>query len=158
MWHALHRGLANVMRLVWKRNGASSNSLVTVICLLPEDQDRSLMIDLCQRNHWEVFFAASREQAEWALQELKPQIMLFDRDIAGPRWREFVAGFAAGSGGACIMLVSKVIDDNLWNDLVSSGGYEVLRKPLRDDEVSRAVRMAWSYWSSAVKRAASVKR
>ena len=55
------------------------------------------------------------------------------------------------------MLVSKLIDDNLWNDLVSSGGYEVLRKPLRDDEVSRAVRMAWSYWSSAVNRASSFK-
>jgi DNA-binding NtrC family response regulator len=158
MWHALHRALANVTRLVSKQDEASSSPLVTVICFLPEDQDRSLMIDLCQRNHWEVFFAASREQAEWALQELKPQIMLFDREVAGPDWREFVAAFAARSGGVCIMLVSRVIDDNLWNDLVSSGGYEVLRKPLRDDEVSRAVRMAWSYWSSALKRAASVRR
>jgi len=158
MWRALHRALANVTRLVSKRDGASSRPLVTVICFLPQDQDRSLMMDLCRRNQWEVFFAVSREEAEWALQELKPQIMLFDRDVAGPNWREFVTRFAARSGGACIMLVSKVIDDNLWNDLVSSGGYEVLRKPLRDDEVSRAVRMAWSYWSSAAKRAASVKR
>jgi hypothetical protein len=58
----------------------------------------------------------------------------------------------------CIMLVSKVIDDYLWNELVSNGGYEVLRKPLREEEVSRAVKMAWTYWSSAMKRAASLKR
>ena len=56
------------------------------------------------------------------------------------------------------MLVSKVIDDYLWNELVSNGGYEVLRKPLREDQVSRAVRMAWSYWSSAAKRVSSSKR
>jgi response regulator RpfG family c-di-GMP phosphodiesterase len=158
MWHVLHAALANLTRLRRKREEGSSDPLVTVICLLDENQDRSLMTDLCRRNKWELFFAAEREEAERVLQELKPQIMLFDRDIAGRDWREFVTGFAAASTGACIMLVSKVIDDNLWNDLVSNGGYEVLRKPLREEEVSRAVKMAWSYWSSAVKRASSVAR
>ena len=55
------------------------------------------------------------------------------------------------------MLVSKVIDDYLWSELVANGGYEVLRKPLREDEVFRSVRMAWSYWSSAAKRVLSSK-
>jgi DNA-binding response OmpR family regulator len=151
MWPALHR-------LVWKRKEASSNPPVTVICFLSEEQDRSLMTDLCRRQRWDVFFSATRQEAGHALQELKPQIMLFDRDLAGQDWREFVTCFAAASGGTCIMLVSKVIDDSLWNELVSNGGYEVLRKPLREEEVSRAVKMAWTYWSSAVKRAASLKK
>ena len=109
------------------------------------------MTELCKRNKWELFFATKREEAERFLRELKPQIMLFDRDLAGPDWREFVAGFAAATSGVCILLLSTVIDDNLWNDLVSNGGYELLRKPLREEEVSRAVRMARSYWSSTVK-------
>ena len=61
MWRALHRALANVTRLVSKRDGASSRPLVTVICFLPQDQDRSLMMDLCRRNQWEVFFAVRDE-------------------------------------------------------------------------------------------------
>jgi FixJ family two-component response regulator len=154
MWH----GLANVARLVWKRQEPSSIPPVTVICLLSEDPDRSLMTALCRSQRWDVFFASTRHQAEQALRQLQPQIMLFDRDIAGQDWREFVTCFAAASGGMCIMLVSKVIDDYLWNELVSNGGYEVLRKPLREEEVCRAVKMAWSYWSSATKRAASLKR
>jgi DNA-binding NtrC family response regulator len=113
------------------------------------------MTGLCRGNQWRVCFSKTREEAEKALRELKPQVMLFDRDLAGQDWREFVKGFASASGGACIMLVSKVVDEHLWNDLVSNGGYEVLRKPLHNDEVSRAVRMAWSYWSSAVKRPSS---
>jgi DNA-binding response OmpR family regulator len=141
----------------WKREEASSNTPVTIICFLSEDHDRSLVTDLCRRQRWDVFFAVTRPEAENALRELKPQIMLFDRDLAGQDWREFVTCFAAASGGMCIMLVSKVIDDYLWNELVSNGGYEVLRKPLREDEVSRAVKMAWSYWTSAVKRVASFK-
>lgn len=109
------------------------------------------MTALCRGNQWGVSFSKTREEAEEALRELKPQVMLFDRDLAGQDWREFVKGFAAASGGACIMLVSKVVDEHLWNDLVSNGGYEVLRKPLREDEMARALRMAWSYWSSTAK-------
>jgi DNA-binding NtrC family response regulator len=168
MWHVLHAAIANVSRLVWKRDwrseevpilrNRSSNPLVTLLCVLAEDQDCSLMTDLCKRNQWEVFFATTREEAERVLQKLQPQIILFDRDMAGLDWRELVTYFAAASPRACIMLVSKVFDDYLWNELVSNGGYEVLGKPLREDEVSRAVRMAWSYWSSASRWASTSKR
>ena len=168
MWHALHAALANVSRFVWKGNwriaevpisrNRSSNAFVSVLCVLAEDQDRSLMTDLCRRNHWEVFFATTREEAARALEKLKPQIILFDRDMAGQDWREFVIYFSAASPRACIILVSRVFDDYLWNELVSNGGYEVLRKPLREDEVSRTARMAWSYWSSASRPASTSKK
>ncbi len=168
MWHALYAALVNFSRLVWKRKVPSaaistsrnlgSNPLLTIICLLAEDRDRSMMIDLGQRNEWGIFLTATREETQWFLQELKPQIILVDRDVAGQDWREFVTGFAAASPRACIMLISPVTDDYLWNEVVSNGGYEVLRKPLREDEVSRAVRMAWSYWTSAAMRALSSKR
>ena len=168
MWHAVQSTLRNFSRFVWNQKWGSgeihpsrprgSVPVVTILCLLGEDQDRSLITDLCQHNPWEVFFATTRQEAEQVSQTLKPQIIFFDRDMAGQDWRSFVTGFAAASGRACIMLVSKVIDDYLWNELVSNGGYEVLRKPLREDQVSRAVRMAWSYWSSAAKRVSSSKR
>jgi DNA-binding NarL/FixJ family response regulator len=124
---------------------------VNLVCFVANDTDRSLMESLGQRNQWGVSFPATGAEAERLLRKLKPQIMFFDRDLAGQGWREFAAGFAAASSGVCIMLLSTVIDDNLWNDLVANGGYEVLRKPLHEDEVTRAVRMAWSYWSSTVK-------
>src|SRR5580658_11328565 len=136
---------------ILQRRHRGSIPAVSILCLLTEDPDRSLMTGLCRGNQWQVFFSTTREEAEKLLREIKPQMMLFDRDLAGQDWRGFVKGFAAASPGACIMLVSKVVDEHLWNDLVSNGGYEVLRKPLREDEVARAVRMAWSYWSSAVK-------
>lgn len=167
MWHAVQSTLRNFSRFVWNQKWGSgethprreggSISIVSVLCLLAEEQDRSLISDLSQRNRWEAFFATTREEAVRVLPTLKPQIIFFDRDLAGQDWRGFVTGFAAASGRACIMLVSKVIDDYLWNELVSNGGYEVLRKPLREDEVFRAVRMAWSYWSSAAKRVSSSK-
>ena len=136
MWH--------FAQILPKRR-TNPNRAVSILCLLGEDTDRSLIVSLCQRNQWRVSFTGDRAETERLLREHKPQIMLFDRDIAGQDWREFVACFAAASSGVCIMLLSKVIGDNLWNDLVANGGYEVLRKPLREDELTRAVRMAWSF-------------
>ena len=50
------------------------------------------------------------------------------------------------------MLVSRVMDGYLWNEVVCNGGYDVLAKPLREDEVCRVVKLARSYWISALKR------
>jgi FixJ family two-component response regulator len=55
------------------------------------------------------------------------------------------------------MLVSRVADDNLWNEVVCNGGYDVLRKPLRQPDVLRAVKFAWSYWNS-LRQAATAPR
>jgi hypothetical protein len=44
-----------------------------------------------------------------------------------------------------------VVDTYLWNEVVSKGGFDVLSKPLREDDVVRAVRLAWSYWNSATR-------
>ena len=46
-----------------------------------------------------------------------------------------------------MLLISRVTDEYLWNEVVSNGGYDVLRKPLSESDVQRQVRLAWSYWS-----------
>jgi len=52
----------------------------------------------------------------------------------------------------CVLLVSRVVDDYLWNEVVRRGGYDVLSKPLREEEVARAIKLAWAYWNSAARR------
>ena len=124
----------------------------TVVALLAEERDRAVVSDLCRRSHWDVSFARTCPDALARIGQVKAQILFMDRDLAGPDWRETMSAFASSSEGACIMLVSKVIDGSLWNDVVRSGGYEVLSKPLREDDVSRVMKLAWSYWNSSVKR------
>ena len=58
----------------------------------------------------------------------------------------------SSSGGACIVLISTVVDAYLWNEVVRNGGYEVLAKPLREEDVAKAVRLAWSYTAAHVRR------
>jgi FixJ family two-component response regulator len=96
----------------------------------------------------------TREEARIALHKLKAPVVLCDRDLSGDGWRGMVEDLASSPHRACIILVSGVVDTYLWNEVVRTGGFDVLSKPLRENDVIRAVRLAWSYWNSAPKTAA----
>jgi hypothetical protein len=118
---------------------------IRVLCLLADPPDRTVVDDVCRKNAWKVYFASHPGNGH----PLRPNIILLDRDLTESGWRESMIALAESSPGACIMLASRVMDGYLWNEVVRHGGYDVLAKPLREPEVSRALRLAWSYWSSA---------
>jgi hypothetical protein len=137
--------------------GDPPRSRITIVSILLEDQDRSLLAKVSQANQWDVVFAKTCDEARLVSEQIKPQIILVDRDLAEGDWRQSLLA-CASSSGACTMLISRVADDYLWNEVVSNGGYDVLRKPLREQDVLRAVKFAWSYWNSARRAAASAKK
>jgi DNA-binding NtrC family response regulator len=120
-----------------------------MVALVVDDEARSLLEDLCARNQWSVLFAGNCEQAAALLSESKAPVVLCDRDLLGVEWREAVHQMASSSHGACTILLSRVVDDYLWNEVTGQGGYDVVPKPLREAEVARTVRLAWSYWNSS---------
>jgi len=122
---------------------------MAILCLLGDEHDRSLIADMSRRQRWKVFFPDGREHARKILLDVAVQIILLDRDLAENDWRMVMSGFSASSGGACVLLASKVVEDYLWNEVVCHGGYDVVAKPLRETEVERVVRLARSYWMTA---------
>ncbi len=83
-----------------------------------------------------------------AASRLKAPVILCDRDLPGADWREAVQVLATSSRGACVILLSSVLDDYLRDEVGRKGGHDVLSKPLREDDVVRAVKLAWTYWNS----------
>jgi DNA-binding NtrC family response regulator len=134
--------------------GRSSPGDPAIIGMVTTDADRRLLAGICTRNGWPLLIANTREEVRTALEKLKAPIILCDRDLPGKGWRETVEDLAASPHRTCILLLSGVVDTYLWHEVVRTGGYDVLSKPLREDEVVRAVRLAWSYWNSAAKTTA----
>jgi DNA-binding NtrC family response regulator len=120
----------------------------SIVALLDE-RDNVVVRELSSSRHWNVSFAIACSDALALIGQTKAQILFMDRDLGGSDWRETMSAFASSSNKICIMLVSRVVDTYLWSEVVRNGGYEVLPKPLRADDVSRAVNLAWSYWSSS---------
>ena len=168
MWQgilSIFRKLSGVVRAEEAKDGApssapqnaASHSGIKIVSILLEDQDRSLIAEICGRNEWEVFFAKTCQEGREMSELLQPQIILLDRDLADGDWRKSVYTCASSSAGVCTLLISRVADDNLWNEVVCNGGYDILPKPLREQDVLRAVKFAWSYWNS-MRHAATISK
>jgi len=128
---------------------------ITVIGLIDGEPERRALAGICSRNRWNLLFVGTREEARTVLDKVKAPVVLCDRDLSGNGWRQTVEDLASSPHRTCIILVSGVVDTYLWNEVVQKGGFDVLSKPLREDEVVRAVRLAWSYWNSATKTKAT---
>jgi FixJ family two-component response regulator len=117
---------------------------VSIVALVVSEQDREVLGGFGA----DVRFAESCEEAGALSERLRAPIVLFDRDWPGTEWRTAVANLASSPHGACVVLLSGVSDDYLRQEVIRMGGYDVLPKPLRAENVQRAVKLALSYWNS----------
>lgn len=126
---------------------------IAIIGLVTKTEERRLLAGLSSRNGWHLLFAETYEEARAWSAKLKVPVILCDRDFPSRGWREVIGGLASSPHSPCIILLSSVFDNYLWNEVVRTGGYDVLPKPLREDAVVRAVRLALTYWNSAIRTA-----
>lgn len=123
---------------------------IAIVALVSNDEDRRLLSGICERHPWDVHFAGTRVDALAAANRWKAPVILCDRDLSRAEWRDAVHALAASMHGACVILLSAVLDDYLRSEVARNGGYDVLSKPLREEDVVRAIKLAWSYWNSTI--------
>jgi DNA-binding NarL/FixJ family response regulator len=139
-------------------NGWTSTAQVIIVALLVDNRDRRLLANVSSVNRWAVLFVDSVTEAQTAAANLRVPVILCDRDLVGADWRETVSGLASSSPLTCVVLISRAADNSLWEEVIRSGGYEVLSRPLRPEEVVRVIKLASSFWNSMLKMPAYGKR
>ncbi len=122
---------------------------VTIVGLMnADDEDGRLLADVGDRNGWEVVFVNTCSDAKAALDRAGVPVVLCDRELLGMGWRNAVERLSGPPHQACLILLSETVDTYLWNEVVCGGGHDVLHKPLWEEGVIRAVRLARTYWNS----------
>jgi DNA-binding NtrC family response regulator len=165
MWQGVRAQLAQMLGLFRQRDhlclslsqpGAipSPTTHTSIVGLALEADDQLLLAEISLRNQWDISFTRTCEEATAEAHRTGAQMVVCDRDLPDPEWKHTVKHLSMRRPGTCIILVSAVVDDYLWTEVLRVGGYDVLSKPLREDEVLRAVKLARSYWESANRPAA----
>jgi DNA-binding NtrC family response regulator len=124
-----------------------------IVALVTGEDDERVLTDIAARKALDVHFARSCGDANAALERLQAPVIIFDRDWPGTDWRGAVEGFASVPQRACVILMSGVTDEYLWQELIRRGGYDVLTKPLRTQDAERVITLALSYWRVAARPA-----
>jgi DNA-binding NtrC family response regulator len=127
---------------------------IAIVALVVSDYDREVLNYISNREPVHIHFAESHVDAWEAMNRLNSPVILYDRDWPNAEWRTTVQALASSPQRSCVILASWVADDYLWQELVRSGGYDLLAKPFRADDVARSLKLALSYWRSATAAAA----
>ena len=104
--------------------------------------------------HLEIHFAETCGEAWNMANALQAPVVLCERDVPGMEWQDVVRILAAAAPHPCVIMTSTVVDDYVWREIVTRGGYDVVARPLRSDDAARAIRLAMSYWKTTMQRSA----
>jgi FixJ family two-component response regulator len=153
VWQAIYSFLNGVTS-----SRKTATSRIPLVALVLSEHDRTLLTGLSNLVPVDIHFVESSEEAYMVANDLTAPIILLDRDWPDTEWKVVVQTLAASTHRACVVLMSGVVDDYLWQELVRRGGYEVLSKPLRSGDVIRVMKLALSYWASVANTAAPARR
>jgi DNA-binding NtrC family response regulator len=147
----ISRGLLKFFRGLRVANVSLPRKLPMVAVLtggLAADGDRATLSETAASAHLDLQVARSCDEAWHVAGRLRAPVIAYDRDIQDTEWREAVGMLSALPHRPILILISPVADEYLWNELCRIGGFDVLRKPLRADDVSRVLAQALLYWRS----------
>lgn len=130
----------------WKsrrlQNEGNGEPPLTVLAMTASRTDAALLRGILDGTGWELRIADDLEVAVAILGARAASIVLFDRDLPSVDWRQAIGKLS--DGNRRIILASFVADDYLWEEVIHCGGYDVIAKPLREDEVIHMIQFAWA--------------
>lgn len=149
MWRSLLSLLkipGNFQRSGEERQGSAA-ARVVIVALITNEPDQRTLTAIAYDYGWRVHFAQTDGEALALVNRHEAPIVLCDRDATCSDWHEAIQTMSGSQHLVYPILISRVTDDYLWNEVMRSGGFDLLAKPLRVEEVLRTIRMAWSYWN-----------
>ena len=98
---------------------------------------------------WALNEAAIRAEAVRIVRETSVPIVLCDRDVGAGPWQETMAALIAARRGACVILLSIVADQYLWDEVIRLGGFDVLTRPFQKEQVLAMLMFAYTHWKTS---------
>jgi len=103
---------------------------------------------------WRLTTAGSCHEAFQKLCRNYPLVVFTDSSLPDGTWKEVLEAIARFKRPYSFLVVtSRQADDRLWSEVLHLGGYDVLSKPLVDEDVRRVLDSVWKRRRPAALRA-----
>jgi DNA-binding response OmpR family regulator len=122
--------------------GKGADSRSRLMAVLPTREDRAALQRIIGPCRWELQWTRTCEEAIDAFGRTSPPIVICDRHLPDGDWRQLWDLLARELKPPMFIVTSKLADDALWAEVLNLGGYDLLLKPFRAEEVIRMVHAA----------------
>ena len=120
----------------------------SLLAILPDLSDQELLRKFANTVNWQLELATGLGQAMRWLAKATVPVVLVDRDLKDEDWRVAIRKLSSLAPSPCVILASAVADSYLFNEVVHHGGYDVVAKPLQEEEIRRTLGLAFSFWKN----------
>ena len=119
--------------------GKGADSRSRLMAVLSTREDRAALQRIISPCKWELQWTGTGGEAIDAFRRTSPPIVICDRDLPDGDWRQLWDILAREPKPPMFIVTSRLADDALWAEVLNVGGYDLLLKPFRAEEVIRMV-------------------
>lgn len=120
-----------------------------LVAVFGQDEDRLSLERILSPCEWDVIWTRSCTEAVAAVRRTAAPIIVCDQRFPDGEWRELWNELGKDPCPPEFILASRLADERLWAELLNLGGYNLLTKPFRPEEVIRTIHGALMEWQLA---------
>lgn len=122
--------------------GMGADSRCSLMAVLAAREDRAALQRIIGPSRWDLQWTGTCREAIDVFRRARPAIVICDRDLADGDWRQLWDILGRAPKPPMFIVTSRLADDALWAEVLNVGGYDLLLKPFRAEEVIRMVHSA----------------
>jgi DNA-binding NtrC family response regulator len=120
--------------------------IIQVLALIPAEGDRRLLRDMFAHTKWRLQFAGTLNDLRQALRHSQIGVVITDCRLPDCSWNEVLEAADQTEGQPSVIVISRVADERLWAEVLSTGGFDLVLMPFDCTEVLHCIASAWRNW------------
>jgi DNA-binding NtrC family response regulator len=107
------------------------------------------LVRILSHTRWTLEMVNTIADALRAMEISRASVILCEPKLPDGTWLNLVERAGEFSPPPQVVLLSETPDDELWAQVLTCGGYDLLAQPLEAREVYAAIARAWRHWKTS---------
>jgi len=125
---------------------------VGLLAISGRSRDCLTLQSILIHTNWLAHWVADAHEAMLFLRDHPVPVLVCPEELPDATWSELLLTTQDLVSPPKVLVYSERADQNLGNEVLDAGGYDLLSTPLQRDEVLRAISLACRTWREEVRR------
>jgi DNA-binding response OmpR family regulator len=105
----------------------------SVLAITPFYMDQLALRIASSRKDWDLLICPTFRSGLRTLRNFPVSVILFDLETRDIEWRRGIQLLLSQPSAPCLIVLTRSLDDNLWQSAFERGVYDLQPKPLKDN-------------------------
>jgi DNA-binding NtrC family response regulator len=115
-----------------------------LLSVSPCGEDHNALRRILSSTRWQIAAVNTCRRAISLLGHTHVSVIVCEHELPDGTWQDILSLFADSRMPPRVIVTSKVANEHLWAEVLNLGGYDVLAKPFREQEVRHVLTSAGS--------------